>query len=92
MKKTLIILMILVTILLSTGIASAHGRPHFSFRLFLPPLAIWAPPPPPVFGYPGYYHPGYYGNRVWVPGYWEDQWTPYGWRRVWVPGYWSYGP
>jgi hypothetical protein len=94
MRKVLILSVILVTLLLSTGMASAHWRTHFSFGVFLPPLAILAPPPAvvvtpdsPPYGY-GYYGPGYYGPRVRVPGYWEDRWSPYGWRRVWIPGYW----
>jgi hypothetical protein len=56
--------------------------------------------PPPVYyrGYyspPSYYGPDYYYNdpyRVWVPGYWENRWTPYGWERIWIPGYWQYSP
>ena len=97
MKKILVISMVLFTVLLTAGTASAHWRTHLSFGVFLPPLAVWAPAPPPVVyspAYPpnGYYSPGYYESRVRVPGYWQDRWTPYGWRRVWVPGYWRYLP
>ena len=94
MKKILIVSMVLATILLTSGVASAHWRSHFSFGVFLPPVAVWAPVPPPVVypGYPpyGYYSPGYDGYRAWVPGYWESRWAPYGWTRVWIPGYWRY--
>ncbi|MGQ9509719.1 MAG: hypothetical protein ACUVTN_10015 [Thermodesulfobacteriota bacterium] len=88
----------------SMGVASAwerhsHWRPHFhiGFQIILPP-----PPPillyPPVVIYreysPSYYYDGprYYreGYREWVPGHWEERWTPYGWERIWVPGHWRY--
>ena len=96
MKKILIMSIVLVTLLLSFGTASAHWYHRFYFGFALPPLSIWAPPPPVVAPPPyPYYHgygPGYYGYRVWVPGYWEQTWTPYGWRRTWVPGYWRYRP
>lgn len=94
MKKILIVSMVLATILLTSGVASAHWRSHFSFGVFLPPVAVWAPPPVVYPGYPpyGYYSPGYYGYRAWVPGFWESRWTPYGWRRVWIPGHWRYEP
>ena len=97
MKKILIVPVVLITILLTSGMASAHWRTYFNFGVYLPPLAVWTPPPPPVAAYPGYpsngYHsPGYYGYRVWVPGYWESRWTAYGWRRAWIPGYWRYTP
>ncbi|HSB04166.1 MAG TPA: hypothetical protein VLK23_03160 [Thermodesulfobacteriota bacterium] len=97
MKKTLIVSMVfsmfLITILLTSEVASAHWRSHFNFGVYFAPPVVW----PPVVGYPtyppfGYYGPGYYGYRAWVPGYWEDRWTPYGWRRIWIPGFWRYGP
>jgi uncharacterized RDD family membrane protein YckC len=96
MKKILMITIALLTLALTAGVASAWpGHPHFGFGLFIAPPAIWAPPPvyyrayyPPY----GYYGPDYYdyGYRVWVPGRWQERWTPYGWRRYWVPGYWEY--
>lgn len=92
--------MLLTAMLLTAGSASAwggHHRGHFGFGFFIGPPVIVAPPPVYYRGYyPPYrsYGPGYYdyGYRVWVPGYWEEQWTPYGWDRVWIPGYWRYGP
>jgi len=89
MKKVLIFSIAFVTILLTMGTASAHWRTHFGFGLVLPPPVVWAPPV--VYpSYPAYgnYGPGYYGHRVWVPGYWENRWTPYGWTRAWISGYW----
>jgi hypothetical protein len=88
--------MTLLTLVLTTGVASAwHSHSHFGLGLFFAPPVVL--PPPPVYfraHYPpyGYYSPDYYdyGYRVWVPGYWEKRWTPYGWRRSWVPGYWEY--
>ena len=96
MKKTLIITMILLTLVLTTGVASAwHRHSHFGLGLFFAPPVVL--PPPPVYFrsyYPpyGYYPPDYYDYdyRVWVPGHWEQRWTPYGWRRSWVRGYWEY--
>lgn len=108
MKKFLIMGVLLLVILLSAGQASAWHRPahhrHFGFGIIIGPPIILPPPPPiyyrdyyPPYGYygPGYYGPpGYYdyGRRVWIPGHWEDRWTPYGWDRVWIPGYWEYSP
>ncbi len=91
MRKILIISVALITILLTSGMASAHWRSHFSFGVFLPPPVVWAPPVVVSPGYPAY---GYYdyGYRSWVPGYWGSRWTPYGWTRVWIPGYWRYVP
>jgi hypothetical protein len=99
MKKSILIMITLIAlaIFLSSGPAFAW-RGHGGFGVFIaPPLLL---PPPPVFyrgDYPppSYNGPGYYYNdpyRVWVPGRWEQRWTPYGWQRVWVPGYWQYGP
>ena len=105
MKKSLIVIAILVAILAVTGMASAWGRHHgyrghSGFGLFVGPPAIWSPPgyyrsyyPPPAYYGPGYYG-GYgyesYGSRAWVPGHWERKWGPYGWERGWIPGYWRY--
>ena len=92
MKKLLLISAFLLVVLSTTGIASAR----VSFRFFLPPLVIGPPvvaAPPSAYPYPyGYYGygPGYYGDRVWVPGYWDRAWTGYGWQRVWHPGHWEY--
>ena len=92
-EKILLASIALAVVLLATGSASAHWRPHFGFGLYLSPPAAWVAPPP---SYPGYYapygsyDPYYNGYRVWVPGHWERRWTPYGWTRVWLPGYWQY--
>ena len=98
MRKFLIISIVLITIFLVTGAASAWYRPHrhhhYGFGVFIGPPVIWAPPL--YYRYPYYpdYSPPYgyynYGYRVWVPGHWEERWTPYGWERVWIPGYWRY--
>ncbi|MFN7997769.1 MAG: hypothetical protein U0Q18_29390 [Bryobacteraceae bacterium] len=49
------------------------------------PVAVYAPPPPPVYGYaPTYVRPGY----SWVSGYWY----PSGPRYVWRGGYWARRP
>jgi hypothetical protein len=100
MKKTIITTLILLAILLSSGSAFAwyrHSPGHFG--IFITPPPVWVAPPAVYYrGYypqPSYYGPGYYydyPDRVWVPGYWEQRWTPYGWERVWIPGYWQYGP
>lgn len=96
MKKLLMISLILLAIFLTSGPASAwHGRSRGYFGVFIaPPPIVIGPPayyyrgyyPPPSY-YPRYYYEPY---RVWVPGHWEDRWTPYGWERVWIPGYWEY--
>ncbi len=87
MKKLLTIGLILLTVVLSSGTALA-------WRFFVAPPPLWGPPavyyrgyyPPPVG-----YGPDYYGPyRVWVPGHWENRWTPSGWHRAWIPGYWEY--
>jgi hypothetical protein len=96
MKKLIFIAITLIgiAILLSSGPAFAwRGHGHGRFGVFIaPPLLL---PPPAVFfrGYyppPSYYGPGYYNDpyRAWVPGHWDQRWTPYGWQRIWVPGYW----
>jgi hypothetical protein len=96
MKKVLMICIVFLVILLTIGSASAwHRHPYSNLRLFIGPPVVWVPPPVYYRGYyppydyvgPGYYE---YGYRVWVPGYWEERWTPYGWERVWIPGYWEY--
>jgi len=96
MKKILMIAMVLLTLVLTAGVASAwHSHPHFGLGLFFAP-PVFLPPPPVHFRayYPpyGYYAPDYYnyGYRVWVPGHWERRWTPYGWQRSWIPGFWDY--
>jgi hypothetical protein len=99
MKKTAFILLILITFLIITGFALArdrrpyHHRPPDHSGIYIRPRGIWISPPvyyrsyyPPYRAYPSYG----YGYRVWVPGYWEERWTPYGWESVWVPGYWRY--
>ncbi len=99
MKKILFILLILITFLLISGVASArdrypyHHRHPYRSEIYISPPAIWIAPP--VYYRPYYspyrdYPPTPYGYRVWVPGYWEERWTPYGWEKVWVPGYWRY--
>jgi len=88
MKKLMMIGLILLTVVLSSGTASA-------WRVFVAP-PLWVGPP--GFYYPGYYPPPvYYGPgytvspyRVWVPGHWGLRWTPYGRERTWIPGYWVY--
>jgi hypothetical protein len=102
MRLLAISLLILLILLISAHLASAwdryyHYRPHshFSFRVIVPPPVLLPPPPPIVFrGYYYYEEPRYYGDgceyREWVPGHWEERWTPYGWERVWVPGHWRY--
>ncbi len=86
MKKSLVVAAVFASILLTTGIASAS---HWGFSVVLPPVGVYAAPaaPPPAYSPPPYYAPGY---RTWVPGHWEDRWTPYGYRRAWVPGFWAY--
>ena len=94
MKKLIMISLILLTIFLSSGSALAWYRGHFG--IFVTPPPFWVGPP--AFYNPGYYPPpGYYGpnyyyapSRVWIPGYWENRWTPYGRVRAWIPGYWEY--
>jgi hypothetical protein len=96
MKKIIMISLILLTIFLLSGSASAwrgHHRGHFG--IFIVPPPIWVASPPVYYrGYyppPSYYPPDYYETyRVWVPGHWVERWTPYGWQRVWIPGYWEY--
>jgi hypothetical protein len=82
------------------GYSSDHHEPHFyshgygswNYRVprYIPPPArrysrhnnyynYWPSQP--------YYHPSY---RSWIPGYWENRWTTYGWITIWIPGYWSY--
>jgi hypothetical protein len=103
MKKTLIGVIAMSGILLVTGVASGHGYGGFGFGVFFALPIIIAPAP--VYPYPCSYpytnryyppppdaRPDYYGDRVWIPGRWEEQWGPYGWERVWIPGYWRYYP
>jgi hypothetical protein len=92
--------LIILAIFLSSGSAFAWFRPYYGhFGVFIAPPPIWVAPPPVYYrGYyppPSYYGQDYYYNdpyRVWVPGYWENRWTPYGWERIWIPGYWQYSP
>ena len=94
MKKLIMISLILLTIVLSSGSALAWHRGHFG--IFVAPPPFWVGPP--AFYNPGYYPPpGYYArnyyyapSRVWIPGYWENRWTPSGRVRAWIPGYWEY--
>ena len=100
MKKLIIIMtLILLTVFLSSGVALARGghfRGHFGVFIAPPPIWIGPPaiihrgyyPPPSYYPPPNYYEP----NRVWVPGHWEERWSPYGWERAWIPGYWQYNP
>ena len=103
MKRFIVISLILLAIFLSSGSAFAwrshpyRGHGHFGVVVVPPP--VWVSPPAVYYrGYyppPSYYGPDYsygYPDRVWVPGHWEQRWTPYGWERVWIPGYWQYGP
>jgi len=100
MKKLIIIMtLILLTVFLSSGVALARGGHfHSHFGIFIAPPPIWIGPPAIIHrGYyppPSYYPPpNYYEpNRVWVPGHWEERWSPYGWERAWIPGYWQYNP
>lgn len=94
MKKVLLVSSVLLVFFLTAGIASA--RVFFGFGFF-PPVVIGPPviavPPPAYYPYPyGYHSPGYYGYRVWVPGYWDNIWTERGWERAWHPGHWEYRP
>lgn len=94
MKKALLISALLLVFFLTAGTASA--RVFFRFGFF-PPAVIGPPvvvaPPPVYYPYPyGYYGPGYYGYRVWVPGYWESIRTDRGWEKVWLQGHWEYRP
>jgi hypothetical protein len=95
MKKIVVVTLALVATLSCAEITSADWQPNVSVGLFLPSPVAWPRPPAPVVaysGYPpyGYYGPGYYGYRAWVPAHWESRWTPYGWTRVWVRGCWRY--
>ena len=93
MKKLVTISAFLLVILFTTGIASAGVYFGFSF----PPIVIGSPAVVALASsllshitYGNYgYGPGYYGNRVWAPGYWERVWTGYGWQRIWHRGYWA---
>jgi hypothetical protein len=92
MKKTLLISALLLVFFLTSGIASARGfwgHRFFHPRAFVGPPVISAPVPAYPSPY-GFYSPGYYGYRVWIPGHWADVWTGYGWQRVWNPGHWKY--
>lgn len=89
MKKLMILSLVLLIVFMITGPAWAWH--HRGFGVFIGPPVVLAPP---VY-YGGYYAPYsyygpgyYYGPRVWIPGHWEQRWTPYGWQRFWLPGYW----
>jgi hypothetical protein len=102
MRRSILILLILISFLITTDIASArdgrhyyHGPSYRSGFYISPPVIRIAPPVHYRPYYPSYriYPPAdyyEYGYKVWVPGYWEERWMPYGWERVWVPGYWRY--
>ena len=94
MRKHTLIIAFLLVFSLTTGIASA--RVFFGFGIF-PPIvtgpSLIAAPPPAYYLYPyGYYSPGYYGYRTWVPGYWNNIWTDHRWERVRHPEHWEYRP
>ena len=90
MKRTLIAAIALSLMLLTAGVASAHGR--FGARIFIGPPVFAAPVPVPYpyyyRSYP-YYDPDPYGYREWVPGHWEGRRGYYGSERVWIPGHWD---
>ncbi len=86
MKRVLSISTFFLVFFLATGIASA--RVFFGFGFF-PPAVIG---PPVIVAPPPAYYPYPYGYRVWVPGYWNNIWTDYGWEKVWHPGHWEYRP
>ena len=97
MKKILLLSTLLLVLFLSTGISSAWVSFHFGVPV--PPVVVGPPvvaPPPPAYPYPygyPYYGPGYYGYygpRVWVPGYWGWGWTNHRWGRVWHGGHWGH--
>jgi hypothetical protein len=101
MKKILFLSTLLLVFFLTTGISSAWVS--FRFEVPLPPPPVVGPPvvtaPPPAYyaypyGYPyPYYGPryyGYYGPRVWVPGYWGWGWRNRAWGRVWHQGHWGH--
>lgn len=93
MKKILLFSTLLLVFFLTTGIASAWVS--FRFGPLLPPVVVGPPvvtvAPPAYYPYPyAYYGPGYYGYRVWVPGYWGGGWTHHGWGRVWHRGHWAH--
>jgi hypothetical protein len=101
MKKSILISLILLTLILSSGPALAwRGYSHGHFGFFAAPPPFWVGPPavyyrgyypPPAYYGPGYYPGYYYGPpRVWIPGHWESRWINSGWQRAWVPGYWRY--
>ena len=63
------------------GFGYGGGYPYYAPR----PVAVYAPPPAPVYEYYGAAPaPGY----VWVSGYWH----PRGPRYVWHRGYWARPP
>jgi hypothetical protein len=82
----------LLAVLLLTG-ASAFAA-HFSFGVAVggpvyygpAPVAVYAPPPPPVYSYYRPVAPG--PNYYWVGGYWY----PSGPRYAWRAGYWARRP
>ena len=98
MKKILLLSALLLVFALTTGTASA--RVFIGFGPPWPPAVVGPPvvtaPPPAYYPYPypyAYYGPGYYGYygyRVWVPGYRGFGWTNHRWGRVWYPGHWRY--
>lgn len=96
MKKVILVSLILLTVIILSGPAFAwHGHFRGHFGVFLAPSPFWVGPP--AVYYPGYYPPpvdygpDYYGPyRVWIPGHWENRWTPSGWQRAWIRGYWEY--
>ena len=92
MRKGLIVIAFaLLTVLMTAGPASAwHRHAHYGFGFYFAPPVVVAPPP--AYYYPPYDYGYYYrSHKVWVPGYWSWERTPYRtWGRVWIPGYWGY--
>jgi len=87
MRRSILILLILITFLIMTDIASARDRrPYYRGHsrhsgIYIGPPVIRIAPPvyyrpyyPSYRAYPpdNYYYSGY-GYRVWVPGYWEER-------------------
>ncbi|MCJ7704842.1 MAG: hypothetical protein MUO28_04800, partial [Desulfobacterales bacterium] len=91
------ILLILITFLLTTTITSARDRyPYHHRHPYRSGIHIGPPDIDITSGLlsvilPSLSSPSFlYGYRVWVPGYWEERWTPYGCESAWVPGHWRY--
>ncbi len=90
MKKKLAILFLMVA-----GAVFARGRIFVGFGFggwgpvaypYPAPYVTYAPPVPPVVGYPAPAYPG--PGYSWIAGYYY----PVGARWVWRPGYWGARP